>query len=77
MPLVQGLAWTLIVSGWRFWNRSSQFSGQNVGAKIRRWWWSVNNWKIPEYGSEKLKDPSLAEGAREFYEHKIGNAVMD
>lgn len=48
MPLVQGMAWTLIVSGWRHLNRSSQFKGQSVGAKIRRWWWEVNNWKLPE-----------------------------
>lgn len=48
MPLVQGMAWTLIVSGWRHLNRSSTLQGQSVGAKIRRWWWEVNNWKIPE-----------------------------
>lgn len=76
MPLVQGMAWTLVVAGWRFWNRSSQFSGQNVGAKIRRWWWGVNNWKIPAHGSI-LRDQNVAEDAREFYESKIGNAVQD
>lgn len=53
MPLVQGMAWTLIVSGWRHMNRSSTLKGQSVGAKIRRWWWEVNNWKIPEI-SEKV-----------------------
>jgi hypothetical protein len=53
MPLVQGMAWTLIVSGWRHMNRSSTLKGQSVGAKIRRWWWEVNNWKIPET-SEKV-----------------------
>lgn len=46
MPLIQGMAWTLIVSGWRYANRTSKFSGQTVGARIRRWWWGVNNWKI-------------------------------
>ena len=64
MPLVQGIGWTLIVSGWRHWNGSARFSGQTLGAKIRRWWWGVNNWKIPE---GKLKDRELAEGAAEFY----------
>ncbi|GIZ46759.1 hypothetical protein CKM354_000987200 [Cercospora kikuchii] len=49
MPLVQGLAWSLIVAGWRHWNASAKFSGQTIGAKIRRWWWGVNNWKIPEH----------------------------
>lgn len=77
MPLVQGMAWTLIVSGWRFWNRSSQFSGQRLGAKIRRWWWGVNNWKIPEHGQGTLQDQGVAEGAREFYEHKFSNAEAD
>ncbi|KAM0713758.1 hypothetical protein Q7P37_010720 [Cladosporium fusiforme] len=48
MPLVQGMAWTLIVSGWRHLNRSSTLQGQSIGAKIRRWWWETNNWKIPE-----------------------------
>lgn len=46
-PLVQGMLWTLIVSGWRYSNRATQFNGQNVGARIRRWWWGVNNWKLP------------------------------
>lgn len=53
MPLVQGMAWTLIVSGWRHLNRSSTLQGQSVGAKIRRWWWEVNNWKIPEPAVKK------------------------
>lgn len=39
MPLVQGVAWSLIVAGWRHWNKAAQFSGQSVGARIRRWWW--------------------------------------
>lgn len=39
MPLIQGMTWTLIVSGWRYFNRGTKFSGQTVGAKIRRWWW--------------------------------------
>jgi len=47
LPLVQGVVWTLLQSGWRFWNRQSQFSGAGVGAKIRRWWWGVNHWNVP------------------------------
>ena len=23
-------------------------AGQGAGAKIRRWWWNVNDWKVPE-----------------------------
>ena len=67
MPLVQGLAWTLVVAGWRHWNASAQFSGRTVGAKIRRWWWGVNNWKIPDESKSTLQDRELAEGAAEFY----------
>ncbi|KAK3117862.1 hypothetical protein LTR53_000412 [Teratosphaeriaceae sp. CCFEE 6253] len=48
MPLVQGMAWTLVVSGWRHWNVSTKFTGQTAGAKIRRWWWGVNNWTVPD-----------------------------
>lgn len=53
MPLAQGLVWTLVVSGWRHWNSTTKFGGQTVGAKIRRWWWGVNNWKLPQDGSAK------------------------
>jgi hypothetical protein len=55
MPLVQGMAWTLVVSGWRHLNRSSQLQGQSVGAKIRRWWWEVNNWTVPEIATKKAQ----------------------
>lgn len=47
LPLVQGALWTLIVAGWKHVNRDATFSGRNVGARIRRWWWGVNNWPIP------------------------------
>ncbi|KAI9721511.1 MAG: hypothetical protein M1812_002273 [Candelaria pacifica] len=50
LPLIQGTLWTLALSGWRFWNRSARFSGKSAGSRIRRWWWEVNNWKIPEEG---------------------------
>lgn len=46
MPLIQGLTWTLLVSGWRHFNRGTKFSGQTVGARIRRWWWG----KCEEFG---------------------------
>ncbi|KAK5166715.1 uncharacterized protein LTR77_008259 [Saxophila tyrrhenica] len=74
MPLVQGIAWTLIVAGWRHWNKATKFSGQSVGAKVRRWWWGVNNWKLPEEGT--LRDEKLASSAAEFYEAEA-NAGSD
>jgi len=48
LPLIQGTLWTLALCGWRYWNRGAQFRGRSIGMKIRRWWWKVNNWKIPE-----------------------------
>ena len=61
LPLVQGLAWTLVLSGWRHWNKQWSWTGRGVGVRIRKWWWSVNNWEIPEEnvaqeGVEKLAD---------------------
>ncbi|PHH63230.1 hypothetical protein CDD81_6182 [Ophiocordyceps australis] len=47
MPLVQGLAYNLLICGWQHWNRNSRIHGNTMGAKIRRWWYGVNKWKIP------------------------------
>ncbi|KAF2396286.1 DUF1770-domain-containing protein [Trichodelitschia bisporula] len=47
LPLAQGTMWSLVLFGWRHWNRASQLSGATVGARIRRWWWGVNNWPLP------------------------------
>ncbi|KAL3465801.1 hypothetical protein BJX64DRAFT_251881 [Aspergillus heterothallicus] len=47
LPLAQGTLWTLALSGWRFWNRTASLSGQTLGSRVRRWWYEVNNWKLP------------------------------
>ncbi|CAK7226041.1 hypothetical protein SBRCBS47491_006091 [Sporothrix bragantina] len=47
MPFTQGLLYNLAVCGWQYWNRSAKLSGQSLGARVRRWWWGVNNWTIP------------------------------
>ncbi|KAK7908611.1 hypothetical protein PG985_015914 [Apiospora marii] len=47
MPLAQGVLYNLALCGWQHWNKSAQLSGSSVGARVRRWWYSVNNWKIP------------------------------
>ncbi|ORY69973.1 uncharacterized protein BCR38DRAFT_334341 [Pseudomassariella vexata] len=47
MPLAQGVLWNLTMMGWHHWNRNAQYSGSSVGARIRRWWYGVNNWAIP------------------------------
>lgn len=65
MCFAQGVLWTLLLNGWRHWNRSAKFSGQSVGARIRRWWWGVNNWKIPNARSSRLRDTKLAKNVSE------------
>ncbi|KAL9001605.1 MAG: hypothetical protein Q9188_005424 [Gyalolechia gomerana] len=67
LPLVQGMLWTLLLSGWRYWNRGAQFQGATIGSKVRRWWWGVNNWKIPEETQE-----AISEKAGEFYTAQMG-----
>ncbi len=47
MPLVQGLLYNLAVCGWQYWNRTATLSGQSAGARVRRWWYGVNNWPVP------------------------------
>lgn len=54
-PLLSGCAYNLAMFGWRYWNRETKLSGVGLGAKIRRWWWEVNNWKVPS-AAKKGKD---------------------
>ena len=69
MPLVQGMAWTMLVAWWRHWNTATKFGGQTAGARIRRWWWGVNNWKVPNTGRTRpaLQNEKLAADMREYY----------
>lgn len=53
MPFVQGVLYNLVLLGWHHWNRNAQLSGNSVGVRIRRWWYGVNNWLVPE--SKKVK----------------------
>ncbi|PNS18267.1 hypothetical protein CAC42_7636 [Sphaceloma murrayae] len=83
MPLMQGMIWTLAVAGWRHMNRASKFSGQSVGARIRRWWWDVNNWKLPSKRN-RLSDPKLAADIEEvlltfeqYYTAEFGSSTGD
>ncbi|KAJ5381307.1 uncharacterized protein N7496_003735 [Penicillium cataractarum] len=79
LPLIQGTVWTLALSGWRFWNRNASLSGHTLGSRIRRWWYGVNNWKLPPVGW--TKDPKLASQVEEeflqFYEAQFSNAGSD
>ncbi|RBR03221.1 hypothetical protein FVER53590_08269 [Fusarium verticillioides] len=49
MPLTQGLVYNLFLCGWQHWNRNARLHGNTLGARVRRWWWEVNNWKIPTH----------------------------
>jgi len=47
LPLSQGFMWNVLLHGWRAWNTGAEFAGQTAGARLRRWWWGVNGWKLP------------------------------
>lgn len=71
LPMAQGIGYHMIVSGWRYWNRGSQFTGQTLGARVRKWWWGVNGWKIPETSQTKAKE------VKDFYVNKFGSSMGD
>ncbi|KAF9890938.1 hypothetical protein FE257_005195 [Aspergillus nanangensis] len=84
LPLIQGTLWTLALSGWRYWNRTASLRGQTLGSRIRRWWYEVNNWKLPPLPS--MKDRQLAAKAEDeltfteflqFYTAQFSNAGGD
>ncbi|KAE8355509.1 hypothetical protein BDV28DRAFT_38264 [Aspergillus coremiiformis] len=78
LPLIQGTLWTLALSGWRFWNRNASLRGQTLGSKIRRWWYEVNDWRLPPLPS--MKDRKLAAQAEDFlqfYKMQFSNAGAD
>ncbi|KKA26922.1 hypothetical protein TD95_004893 [Thielaviopsis punctulata] len=47
MPMLQGVVYNLLLCGWQHWNKSAQIHGTSLGARVRRWWYGVNNWVIP------------------------------
>ncbi|KAI2637330.1 hypothetical protein GGS21DRAFT_472494 [Xylaria nigripes] len=48
MPLAQGVLYNLGLLGFQHWNRNARMSGGSAGARLRRWWYRVNNWALPE-----------------------------
>lgn len=62
LPLTQGIVWNMAQIGWRFWNQGAKLGGNGVGARIRSWWWDVNNWKMPKQAQNK---PEFAKEAAE------------
>ncbi|PSN74937.1 DUF1770-domain-containing protein [Corynespora cassiicola Philippines] len=75
MCFAQGVLWTLVLNGWRHLNRSSKFSGRSVGARLRRWWWGVNQWKIPGQGT--LNNPRLAKNVKEYYQGEFSSTAQN
>ncbi|KAI5928364.1 hypothetical protein F4810DRAFT_664 [Camillea tinctor] len=55
MPFAQGILYNLAICGFQHWNRNAQLSGNSAGARIRRWWYGVNKWALPEKARAKAK----------------------
>lgn len=72
LPLIQGIGYHMLISGWRYMNRGTQFTGQSMGARLRKWWWEVNNWKIPATKSE-----AKAADVKDFYVGRFGSSMGD
>ena len=72
LPLIQGVVWNLVLAGWRHWNHGAKFYGAGLGSRVRRWWWGVNNWNIPEAKAEKT-----AERVGDFYIGQLGSGQGD
>ncbi|KAF2466357.1 DUF1770-domain-containing protein [Lindgomyces ingoldianus] len=77
MCFAQGVLWTLILNGWRHWNRSSKFNGRSVGARIRRWWWGVNKWAIPAEKKGALRDKKFARNLSDYYKGRFSSTARD
>ncbi|RVX68297.1 hypothetical protein B0A52_07300 [Exophiala mesophila] len=78
LPLTQGILWNLAMFGWRHWNRGTKFKGQTIGARVRKWWWGVNNWKLPEEAHNvRPKDAKVLRKAEDFFVDKFGTSLGD
>ena len=90
LPLSQGLVWNLVVHGWRTWNTAAAFKGKGVGARVRRWWWGVNGWGVPNESAGggsawakgkmmgvDLRSEKTARHVAHFFEGEFGSAGMD
>ena len=57
--------------------------GEGVGARVRRWWWGVNNWTLPEETrvggrgkvgdklAEEMRDVSFLAGVRGGFQERV------
>ncbi|KAJ4523958.1 hypothetical protein HRR83_002076 [Exophiala dermatitidis] len=78
LPLVQGILWNMLMFGWRHWNRGSKFKGRTLGARLRKWWWGVNNWKLPADDPADFKrDAKVLKKAEDFFVDRFGSSLGD
>ncbi|KAH0846383.1 hypothetical protein AYO21_07473 [Fonsecaea monophora] len=80
LPLAQGILWNLLMFGWRHWNRGTKFQGQSLGARVRKWWWGVNNWKLPDTEATRLKkqsDRQVLQKVEDFFVDRFGTSLGD
>jgi len=71
MSFVQAMGLKVVLLGWRQFNLGANFSGQSVGARVRRWWWGVNNWTLPSSAESGRDDVG------EFVVNQFGSAGSD
>ncbi|KIX10078.1 uncharacterized protein Z518_01159 [Rhinocladiella mackenziei CBS 650.93] len=76
LPLMQGILWNLVMFGWRHWNRGSKFQGRSLGARVRKWWWGVNNWPS-EANANGAKDAKILRKAEDFFVDRFGTSLGD
>ncbi|KAK5052118.1 hypothetical protein LTR84_002922 [Exophiala bonariae] len=77
LPLTQGILWNLAMFGWRHWNRGTKFRGRGVGARVRKWWWGVNNWKMPSEVDQGGRDAKVLKKAEGFFVNRFGTSLGD
>ncbi|KAI1799518.1 DUF1770-domain-containing protein [Daldinia bambusicola] len=53
MPFAQGVLYNLALHGWHHWNKNARVGGSSVGARLRRWWYAVNDWPLPAQHQRK------------------------
>ncbi|KAL7937697.1 hypothetical protein V8C35DRAFT_293274 [Trichoderma chlorosporum] len=54
MPLAQGVLLNLALVGWQHWNKNARVHGDSIGIRLRRWWYDVNNWKLPPPNKRRI-----------------------
>lgn len=77
LPLTQGILWNLAMFGWRHWNRGTKFRGRGIGARVRKWWWGVNNWKMPSEVDQGGRDAKVLKKAEGFFVNRFGTSLGD